>query len=208
MKLLTTFLLCLVYTIAAAQTKKIAFKSHSGSMENFSTALEKDLFDMDNSNFGMAPQRDIISAQLDSVIYVSDSVVMLITSNYCSRTDRPNAKANNKPNLWTAGREMVYSHPLFSRNHSLDSIKQVIKSEYYFKNPVEKVVFVGYDNKKRKYKNSSVVPVTDVPGSNNQSPFDGQFITIISLILGASLVAGLAIWHYCKTDEKRRMAMA
>ncbi|MBK8953484.1 MAG: hypothetical protein IPM85_15695 [Chitinophagaceae bacterium] len=42
-----------------AQTKKIAFKSHSGSAENFSIAFEENLFDMEFSNFGMAPQREV-----------------------------------------------------------------------------------------------------------------------------------------------------
>ena len=80
------FILLLIATSASlsAQTKKIAFKSHSGSAENFAIALENGLFDMDGSDFGQAPDREIRSAQLDSVIFVSDSVTLLVTSVYCS----------------------------------------------------------------------------------------------------------------------------
>ncbi len=208
MNKLIAILLCLIYTTATAQTKKIAFKGHSGSMDNFSTALEDNLFDMDNSNFGMAPQRDIITARLDSVIFVSDSVAIMVTSNYCTRENFTYAKPVNKPSLWTAGHEIVYSHPLFSRNHSLDSIKQVIKLQYNFKNPVEKVVFVGYDNKKRKYKNNTLIPVVNGPGDNRQSPFDGQFVVIVSLIVAASLAAGCATWRFYQLKENKEVIPA
>jgi len=149
MKQMLTSCLLLISVAVLAQTKKIAFKSHSGNTENFSLALENGLFDMDNSNFGHAPQREVVTAQLDSVIYVSDTMAILVTSEYCTRTNRSTSKPVSNPNLWKAGRETVYNHPLFSRRHSLDSIKKVIKEQYHFQNQVEKVVFVGLTTKKR-----------------------------------------------------------
>lgn len=195
MNKLFLFILSFITLGAVAQTKKIAFKSHSGSNTNFSIALENELFDIGNSNFGHAPQRDVKTAQLDSVIFVSDTVAMIVTSEYCKREGQDEKVAR----LWKAGKETMVRHPLFSRKHSLDSIKRVIKEQYSFRNPVEKVVFVGYDNKPKKSKRNDVVPVS-VPssGDNNQSPFDGQFLLIISIILIASLLAAYAAWRFSK----------
>ncbi len=195
MRQLFLFLLSLLSVSLFSQTKKIAFKSHSGSNENFSIALENNLFDMENSNFGHAPQREVKTAQLDSVIFISDSVAIIVTSEYCTRTDRSSNKPIDNPKLWKAGQEKVYNHPLFSRRHSLDSIKAVLKAQYSFNNEIEKTVFVGFDNKKRKYK-SNFVPVAGVPGDNNQTPFGPQFVLILSLIVGLSLLAAFISWRF------------
>jgi hypothetical protein len=147
---MSKIIIALCFCIAVAfnansQTKKIAFKSHSGNMANFENALATNLFDMDNSNFGVAPVRDIIDAQLDSVIFICDTAAIMVTSQYCRKRDRV-TRVEQKQTLWNAGKDYVYHHPLFSRKHSLDSIKQVLQLQYYFKNPISKVVFVGYDN--------------------------------------------------------------
>ena len=186
----------------SAQTKKIAFKSHSGSAENFSIALENNLFDMGNSNFGHAPDRTVRTAQLDSVIFVSDTLAILVTSEYCSRESRSSGIPKGSTR-WRAGREPVYSHPLFSRKHSLDSIRTVVKEQYNFQNQVDKVVFVGYDNKKtktkkNKNKNNMVAPLVTEPGDNNQSPFGPAFIVMASLVVFLSLVAGLGFHYYSR----------
>jgi hypothetical protein len=128
-----------------SQTKKIAFKGHSGNMANFEIAFNNNLFDMESSNFGAAPIREVIDAQLDSVIFICDTTAIMITSRYCRKRDRV-TKVEQKQIFWNAGKDYVYHHPLFSRKHSLDSIKQVLQLQYYFKNPINKVVFVGYDN--------------------------------------------------------------
>ena len=199
--------LCLFSIISIslfAQTKKIAFKSHSGSAENFSAALEDHLFDMDNSNFGVAPQRDVKTAQLDSVIFVSDSLTILVTSEYCQKTDWNTNLPTGNPRLWKAGHEKAVNHPLFSRNHSLDSIKTVIKEQYNFKNPVEQVVFVGYDNKKRKYKSNSDILVVPSSGDNNQTPFGPQFVFILGVIVSVSLLAAfISVKIYQRQEDKR-----
>lgn len=197
MKKITLVLLLLAGTAALGQTKKISYKSHSGSPENFSVALEENLFDMDNSNFGMAPQRNVVNAQLDSVIFISDSVAIMVTSEYCVKEDTRTNKPISDPKLWSAGRATVINHPLFSKNHSLDSIRQVLKQQYNFQNPVEKVVFVGYDNQKNKYRRGELIPV--INHDNDQSPFDGQFFLIISLVVGLALLAALISWRFYKT---------
>jgi hypothetical protein len=198
MKKLIILFFCFVSIAAIAQTKKIAYKSHSGSAENFNLALSDNLFDMDNSNFGHAPQRDVVNAQLDSVIFVSDTVALIVTSKFCRRINQTEKQAK----LWNSGKETMYKHPLFSRKHSLDSIKRVIKEQYNFQNSVEKVVFVGYDNKRKKYKGNTIIPVVPASGdNNNNSPFDGQFFLILSLITIFSLLGAFIAWWYYQQKQ-------
>lgn len=191
-----TFLLIVAFAtsfMAQAQTKKIAFKSHSGSMTNFSAALENDLFETDNSNFGMAPVRDIITAQLDSVIFICDTMAILVTSEYCTKTDR---RTQKKPivdsKLWKAGREVAIDHPLFSRQHSLDSIKSVIAEKYNFKNPIDKVIFVGYDNKKPKEKKTKKKKTNElIVSAASDSPVkeNGQLAFLFGTVVLTSMIA-------------------
>ena len=126
-----------------AQTKLIAWKSHSGSAKNFKAYFFKKLFDYRSSNCGGAPEPYITTAVLDSVIYISNNKSLMITSSYCG-------KPGHFGSVWKAGRDTVYNHPLFTHQHSLDSIKTILKEYYYFKNPVDEVRFVGFDNQKEK----------------------------------------------------------
>ncbi len=135
-----------------SQTKLIAFKSHSGTTSNFKKALDEDLFDVSDSNFGEAPQRRVKNAKLDSVIYISPEKAVMITSEYCSVEQMGEPSKYVFESVWNNGKDTVLQHPLFSRNHSLDSIKAVLKQEYYFKNNIDSVVFIGFDNKVKKYK--------------------------------------------------------
>lgn len=141
-----------------AQTKLIAHRSHSGSNANFREMLDNDLFDVSDSNFGAAPQRLVKNATLDTVIYISAEKAIMVTSEYCSYVDRfeePNAKEKFSRSLWKKGKDTVIEHPLFSRSHSLDSIKDILRQQYYFKNNIDSVVFIGFDNKVKKYKKES-----------------------------------------------------
>jgi hypothetical protein len=193
MRLVIVSLFLVAGTTVFSQTKRIAFKSHSGSNTNFRIALANNLFDMGGSDFGVAPQRTIKTAQLDSVIFVSDTMAILVTSQYCTLTDRDNDKPLGNPKLWKAGREFAYNHPLFSKRHSLDSIKKVIKEQYHFKNSVEKVVFIGFDNKKPKKKKRSkeqseiVLPVT---GNSNDKNYPGMEL---ALMLGGVVAVSLLL---------------
>jgi hypothetical protein len=137
--------------VAFSQTKLIAYKSHSGSMKNFDVALVDPTFDLVNHNLGAAPEPFIRTAQIDSVIYISDSLSVMVTSQYCTPNDwyyRSELDTSKIPEstIWRAGKDTVVNHPLFSHQHSLDSIKTVLKQDYYFRNNIEKAVFVGYDN--------------------------------------------------------------
>lgn len=153
------------------------------------------MFGMENSNFGHAPQREVKTAQLDSVIFISDSVAIMVTSEYCTRTDRSGNKPVDDPKLWKAGQEKVYNHPLFSKKHSLDSIKTVLKEQYNFNNEIEKQSLLAMTIRKENIKN--IEPVAGLPGDNNQTPFGPQFVLILSLIVGLSLLAAfISLWIY------------
>ena len=135
-----TLLLLLAGTtqVLSAQTKMIAHKSHSGSSANFARVTPGGLFDDDGSNYGQAPEPTIRTAQLDSVIWLSDSLVVMITSEFCKRQYQP------KPRLWRAGRDTLVNHPLYSGGFSLAEIKNRLRENYYFQNPVEQVIFIGF----------------------------------------------------------------
>ncbi|MCD6066672.1 MAG: cell wall anchor protein [Bacteroidetes bacterium] len=204
MKQIFTFCLPFLFmtTISLAQTKKIAWKSHSGSAATFSAAFENELFDMNFSNFGMAPTKIVKNAKLDSVIFISDHKAIMVTSEYCY--DR----YEKTTTLWEAGKDTVIDHPLFSRQHSLDSIKNVVKHHYYFRNPVDSVKFIGFDNKK--IPASSIPPpsssssqqkpdeqvVIPVSGSGNSKPPFGGLPVYIGILVIGSLFAGLFSWNY------------
>lgn len=149
MKTILAIVLLVFTGTAFSQTKLIFHKSHSGSSASFVKTINSNY-----SNFGRAPVREVKNAMLDSVIYLSDSSAIMVTSEYCVRKGdyspaetEGTTKTRNQGKLWRAGRDTVYNHPLFSRKHSLDSIKMIVATEYYFKNSIDDVRFVGYDNK-------------------------------------------------------------
>ncbi len=140
LKLTLSLFFCLMLNIAFSQTKLIAHKSHSGSSQNFKKSLQYDLFDIQDSNFGMVPSRYIQNANLDSLIYISKTQAVMVTSNTCEDTYEETSS------IWEAGRDTVINHPLFSKKHALDSIKIVLAQQFYFSNPIDSIVFIGYDN--------------------------------------------------------------
>ncbi|MGB6036202.1 MAG: hypothetical protein WBG42_08035 [Cryomorphaceae bacterium] len=160
-----------------SQTKVIAHKSHSGSDENFQLALKSDNFNPLQSNFGQAPDRYVINAQLDSVIYIDAQQAILVTS-YVDPNNRESSEKELKSN-WKPDRETVYKHPLFSQQHSLDSIKMVLKRDYHFQNDIENVVFVGYDNGEQSTKENQFTPAsTFSPKGNAPHYFIGLLILV------------------------------
>ncbi len=81
---------------------------------------------------------------------------------------------------------------LFSRNHSLDSIKQVLKNQYHFKNDTDKTVFVGYDNKARKYKREKRNTLPVVPDNH----YPNIPVLILALALLSALMAFVSYYYY------------
>jgi hypothetical protein len=150
-KSITVLLLSIGFCISIyAQTKVISHKSHSGNKANFKAALNASIFDMSASNFGAAPIRIIRNAQLDSLIFLTDTSSVMITSETCWEEER--GRNIDDKSIWKAGKDTLDFHPLFTKKHSLDSIKKVLRKQYNFQNSVDSIVFIGYDNEKPKSK--------------------------------------------------------
>lgn len=159
----------LFYAHSFTQTNLISHKSHSGSKTAYSNA-----FPMYFSNFGAYPIQRVQNAVLDSVIYISDSTAVMITSTYClkenarfSQDQYGKNMPTNYGHLWSEGRDTVFYHPLFSHQHSLDSIREVLLEEYHFKNDMDSTKFVGYDNESGKVGKKLQVPPNE-PQDNDK----------------------------------------
>jgi len=129
---------------AISQTKFISYKSHSGQKHNLRKALSKNLFSIGESNFGMAPQRMVRNSKLDTVILLSEKKAVMITSEYCHFEDYGGGDRTSAQ-LWNAGKDTVYDHPVFNSGKSVSEIKKTLKQEYFFANPIDSVVFLGFD---------------------------------------------------------------
>ena len=190
---LLAVVLGLLSTALQAQTKKIAFESHSGSPENFNIALANELFDSDNSDFGLPAPKDIKTYKLDSVIFVSDTVSVVVKKEYSRLFTAPKDSAKFTRTV----KDTVYNDLLFARKHSLDSIKTVLKTDGQYINPVRKVVFIGYDNNKPADKKQNILPLVitdDKP--NNGPPFDMQLALMLGTIMLLSLLGGWLSWRF------------
>lgn len=206
MKQLPLILFALATFSAGAQTKKIAFKSHSGSEAHFTIALNDHHSGLEYSNFGVAPQPRIQEAQLDSVIYVCDTLVWMVTSYYCSPR---NSGRNTDATLWKSGKARVPNHPLFSKQHALDSIRQVLRTNYHFRNPVEKVVFINYDNDKECKNINSCGDKNDLVMNGTGTaippgpPRDRTIVPAVAGILLLSLAGGFIAWLRYRRQERK-----
>ncbi|WP_196887294.1 hypothetical protein [Aureivirga sp. CE67] len=198
MKLFFILLLVLCFNnqIIHSQTKLIAHKSHSGKASNFHKAMTNSTFDLTSSNFGAAPTPLVKYAKLDTLQYVSDTIVIMTTSNYCKN------KITNSTNLWNSGRDTLYNHPLFSKKNALDSIKQEIKKNYFFRNPVDSIVFIGYEsvtnitNKNKQKENSFPFLIN----KKTKPPVSPKLIGM-SIILMISLI--IAFTYYKINSNKK-----
>jgi hypothetical protein len=190
---------CLLIVFANfGQTKIIAHKSHSGKQTTFTHLLAKNHTNLNTSNFGVAPEPTVRKARLDSVIYVSKNKAIMVTTEICTNRYGDDAikkewnyaindwnkalevSKDKKSSVWKAGRDTVYNHPLFSRNESLDSIKNVIRKHYYFKNDVNDIIFVGYTNKPNPQpKENNYVLVSPIPSENGiiNVKLNGMFLS-------------------------------
>lgn len=139
MKTLALLFFTLFFLNLSAQTKWIAHKSHSGSKSNFINSLKGN-----PSNFGMAPQRFVRNANLDSVILINQRVAVMVTSETCHYEDF-NGRDKSNSQLWRAGRDTVFDHELFNGNKSVSEIRHTLKTKYFFSNPAEKVVLIGFE---------------------------------------------------------------
>lgn len=185
MKIIYSLFALITSITSFSQTKLIAFKSHSGGTENFTKAVSEDLFDANFSNLGAAPQKFVKDARLDSVIILNDNEAILVTSS----SDKlvPKDRRDSRK-VWTPGREIV-NKPLFSKKN-IDSVKQVLKRDYFFVNDVDSVVFVEYDKKNKTYK-----PIKPAKEKSEKTPR--------GLLLGVLMISGISGLYNWKKNKKK-----
>ena len=128
---------CLFSVAGYAQTKLISFRSHSGSNAHFRTAVEKDLFDIGRSNFGI-----IETEEIDSVIRKSENRIIVI---------RRGLGTGNKVKRDTLTK--VNASEIFAATDER-SLKMALHSKY-IKASVNNISFIGFG---RKFKGSGSSP--------------------------------------------------
>lgn len=140
------FFLSFISLSMQAQTKMIAYKSHSGNTADFLNSVFKDIFDVNDANFGVAPERFVFNSKLDTVIFIDENKSVIITSKFCHEY------ISNDTTVWKPGKDTLIDHSVFIISN-LDSIKSNLKNYYFFRNNIDSVVFLKYDAKKKSYKN-------------------------------------------------------
>jgi hypothetical protein len=179
MRIIYLFLFVIVSVTGFAQTKKIAFKSHSGNAVDFETAVANELFDMNGSDFGLPPEK----VQLDSVIRIGDSVAVLISSRGYSPKHNPVQK------------DTLRGQSLFIKKMPLDSVKKNLRNIFFFDNNINTVKFIGF-KKTTGHKKKNEAPLSGTFSTDNYNPFDGPAFLIMVLILVSSLLAGWLAWKF------------
>ncbi|MBB6371499.1 hypothetical protein [Chryseobacterium shigense] len=187
MKTTFNFLALLISISFFSQTKLIAFKSHSGHLENFNTAVSENLFDTNTSNLGVIPQKFVKDAKLDSVIILNEEESILVTSSAHKRVLKGATRE------WRPGRETVYNHGLFSKKN-IDSVKTVLKRDYHFVNDMDSVVFMEYDKESKSYKKFR--PSTAKPEKERSGKTKG------GLLLGILMISGASGFYSWKRNKK------
>jgi hypothetical protein len=200
--------ICLASAVAG-QTRKIAFESHSGSEDHLAIALSDAFFDADGSDFGLPANAVVKSYKLDSVIFISESMALLIRRTYSHTIGDP----SDSMKFTGSSRDTVFNDPLFSRKHSLDSIRMVLEKEKYYLNykTMRRVKFIGYDNKKAsKETHAFVSPVSindpTTPGTTRPSftpVIDAEGTLALSLIFLFSLAGALITWKLYRPSLER-----
>jgi hypothetical protein len=193
----------------AGQTQKIAFESHSGAPENFLIAISDDFFNTDESDFGLPP-KEVKQYRLDSVILLSDSIAVLITTEYSRSATDP------VDSMKFAGikRDTVLNDLLFSRKHSLDSIRTVLAKDHYYINSssLRKVKFIGYDNKKPTTLKNNIVPLTHVfpappadgpPTVTKTTILDTEALQMLFLVFGFALLGAFLTWKFYRPGVQK-----
>jgi hypothetical protein len=199
--------LSLISTTLSAQTKKIAFESHSGNLENFNIALTNVLFDNGESDYGLPASKP--AYKLDSVIFISDTVSILVSKEYI----RPwTEKSDSKDKFVGVKKDTVHNDPLFSRKYLLDSIKKMVDNRGLYET-TNKTKFVGFDNKKNGIKKTGDKPkqqlipfaITNDP-PDDHPPFDMQLALMLGTILLLSLLGGWLSWRFYQPQLQQRAA--
>jgi hypothetical protein len=160
--LILFFVFCMIEGIS--QTPTLAHKSRSNPSE-----INQEL-DHNYSNFGIAPNRYVIAAKLDSLIFLNDSLTIMVTSkghiSIPYRRDTSDYSSHKEMGKWSPGRDTVKNHPIFNLQKPEIEIRVIIEEDYNFINSADSIVFVYYKApltrkqvRKQKKKKKSFLPI-------------------------------------------------
>lgn len=145
-----------------SQTKLIAHKSHSGSNETFAIAFENNLFDTENSNFGIQEMEIKDYNKIDSVVYLSENKVIVFSSEYTQRFYRRNSQKCSADELIQIKKDTFYIKPV-SKKIGLTAldVRTKLDSLKIYSNNLSETVYKGFErnNKLQKKKKKSVLPL-------------------------------------------------
>ncbi len=141
MKAVIIVVACLFSLIGFGQTKLISFRSHSGNNANFRTAVENNLFDIPNSNFGIISP----SEKIDSVIKESNDRIIVLKRKYYP--------GNNSYNYFLQDTLTRANASDFFAANNMQSLKEAIQKKY--KTAVQdSILFIGFGKKFKNKKDS------------------------------------------------------
>lgn len=150
-------------------------------MKYFEKSIVENRYNTNYSNLGIAPERFVTNSKLDSVIIIDGKKSVMVTSSFCKNT------RNGNTEKWKAGRDTVYNHAIFS-SENIDSVKNVLRKNYYFQNNIDSTVFLKYDSKTKKYKSiPSKKFIKSAEVKSSKSKEEMMYLLVVSIAVFASL---------------------
>ncbi|HLP13065.1 MAG TPA: hypothetical protein VK177_14105 [Flavobacteriales bacterium] len=194
--------ICIAY--ANAQTKIIAFKSHSGTAADFAAEFhghfellicnlgdpginwnQQGMIDLyDTKHLSEVEVRSSKNKRLDTVRWVNDTMVVFSTAELKKNENTGKLK-------WVEKKDTILHNQNLSNKNSVNHVKGYIKSSFFYKNTVESVTFIGYA--KTSQNTAPFVPYSKPPGGDQ--PF------VILVLLSILAIAGFFSWRTFKTFQ-------
>ena len=133
MRTFLTCIFCYISVTCFSQTKLIAHKSHSGSNANFRLAMNKNLFDIGQSNFGIVVKT--IKNKVDTVSLNNNTILL-----HRKVEQELKGKITKKAFVTTINK---YNQPQFFKVNNKEGLKELIKKTYGF--DTDSAAFIGFD---------------------------------------------------------------
>ena len=129
------------------QTKLISFRSHSGSNANFRNAVEHDMFDIGNSNFGIPP---VPVGKIDTVMLKGNDKIIILRK--IKRTRYGQGQKVVFETYYESETIIKANQPVFFDANNIDALKALIQKKYSTNrydiapgtNPFDSIKFIGF----------------------------------------------------------------